>query len=75
MHNTKGISGLVYLEYWIHKGIEDNDKTEIKAAFLVLTFTAIKYVMIKQRKEESMLGSLNANSELPNNLIDNAMNQ
>ena len=75
IHNTNGISGLAYLEYWIHNGIEDNEKTAIKAAFLLEIFNPIKYVLIKQRKEHTRLGSLNANSLGPNNLIDNAINQ
>ena len=75
MHKTNGISGLAYLEYWIHNGIEDNEKTAIKAAFLFEIFNAIKYVLIKQSKEQTMLGSLKANSLVPNNLIDKAINQ
>ena len=31
--------------------------------------------LIKQRKEENILGSLRANSLFPNNFIDNAINQ
>ena len=75
IHNTNGRSGLAYLEYWIHNGIDEREKTEINADFLFVIFNAIKYELIKQRKEERILGSLSASSLFPNNLIDNAMNQ
>ena len=79
MHNkiqsTNGISGLAYLEYWIHKGIEDRDNREIYAHFLFEIFTVIKYKTNKQIKEESILGNLIDNSLFPNNLIANAVSQ
>jgi len=75
MHNTKGKSGLAYLEYLIHNGIVDSENNEINAAFLFVIFNAIKYEMNKQRKEDRMLGSLRASSLFPNNLIDSAINQ
>ena len=42
MHNTKGISGLAYLEYLIHIGIDESENTESKADFLFVIFNAIK---------------------------------
>ena len=62
IHNTNGKSGLAYLEYWIHNGIEDNETIEINADFLLEIFTAIKYEITKQINEERTLGSLRANS-------------
>ena len=62
IHNTNGKSGLAYLEYWIHNGIEDNETIEINADFLLEIFTAIKYEITKQTNEERTLGSLRANS-------------
>ena len=73
--NKNGKSGLAYLEYWIHNGIDESENTEIKADFLFVIFNAIKYELIKQRKEDRILGSLRASSLFPNNLIDNAINQ
>ena len=70
-----GKSGLAYLEYCIHNGIVESENTEINADFLFVIFNAIKYELIKQRKEERILGSLRASSLFPNNLIDNAINQ
>tara|TARA_B100000579_G_C22497767_1_gene695500 strand:- start:25 stop:264 length:240 start_codon:yes stop_codon:yes gene_type:complete len=75
IHNTNGISGLAYLEYWIHNGIDDSENIDINAVFLSETFITIKYEINKQIKEDRMLGSLRANSLFPNNLIDNAINQ
>ena len=75
MHNTNGISGLAYLEYLIHKGIDESENKEINADFLFVIFNAIKYELIKQRKEERILGSLRASSLVPKNLIDNDINQ
>ena len=75
IHNTNGISGLAYLEYWIHNGIEESENKEINADFLSVIFTAIKYELIKQRNEEMILGILRASSLLPNNLMANAINQ
>ena len=75
IHNTNGISGLAYLEYWIHNGIDESENKEINADLLFVVFNAIKYEVIKQRKEERILGSLRASSLFPNNLIDNAINQ
>ena len=62
IHNTNGKSGLAYLEYWIHNGIEDNETIEIIADFLLEIFTAIKYEITKQINEERTLGSLRGNS-------------
>tara|TARA_Y100001968_G_scaffold32899_1_gene25337 strand:+ start:1577 stop:1840 length:264 start_codon:yes stop_codon:yes gene_type:complete len=75
IHNTNGKSGLAYLEYCNHNGIVESEKTEINADFLFVIVNAIKYELIKQRKEERILGSLRASSLFPNNLIDNAINQ
>ena len=75
MHNTNGISGLAYLEYWIHNGIEESENIAINADFLFEIFNAIKYVMNKQRKEDKKLGNLRASSLFPNSLIDRAINQ
>ena len=75
IHNTNKISGLAYLEYWIHNGIDESENKEINADLLLVIFNAIKYEVIKQRKEEIILGSLRASSLFPNNLIDNAINQ
>ena len=62
IHNTNGKSGLAYLEYWIHNGIEDNETIDINADFLLEIFTAIKYEITKQINEERTLGSLRGNS-------------
>ena len=75
IHNTNGISGLAYLEYWIHRGIDESENKEINADFLSVIFNAIKYELIKQRNEEMILGILRASSLLPNNLMANAINQ
>ena len=75
IHKTNGISGLAYLEYWIHKGIDDSANIDINADFLFEIFIAIRYEINKQRKEDKILGSLRANSLFPNNLIDKAVNQ
>ena len=75
IQNTKGKSGLAYREYWIHNGIDERENREIRAIFLFVIFNAIKYELIKQRKEEIILGSLRASSVFPNSLIDNAINQ
>ena len=42
MHNTNTKSGLAYLEYWIHNGIDESENTEINADFLFVIFNAIK---------------------------------
>ena len=75
IHKTNGRSGLVYLEYWIHNGIEDRENNDINAEFLFEIFKAIKYEISKQTKEDKMLDSLNESSLFPNNLIDKAINQ
>ena len=75
IQSTNGRSGLAYLEYWIHNGIDESENKEINAVLLFVVFNAIKYEVIKQRKEERILGSLTASSLFPNNLIDNAINQ
>ena len=75
IQRTNGKSGLAYLEYWIHNGIDESENKEINADLLFVVFNAIKYEVIKQRKEERILGSLRASSLFPNNLIDNAINQ
>ena len=75
IHNTKGRSGLAYLEYWIHNGIDESENTEINADFLFVIFKAIKYELIKQSKDEKILGSLRASSLFPKTLIDKAINQ
>ena len=72
---TNRISGLAYLEYWIHNGIDESENKEINADFLSVIFNAIMYEIIKQRKEERILGSLRASSLFPNKRIDNAINQ
>ena len=75
IQKTNGKSGLAYLEYWIHNGIDESAKTEINADFLFVIFNAIKNELIKQKKEERILGSLRASSLFPNNLMDKAINQ
>ena len=75
IHNTNEISGLAYLEYWIHNGIDDSENKDTRAAFLFEIFKAIKYVAIKHKKVDSILGSLRASSLFPNNLIDKAISQ
>ena len=75
IHKTNGRSGLAYLEYWIHNGIDDKENKDINADCLFDNFIAIKYDINRQRKEATILGSLRANSLLPNDLIDKAINQ
>ncbi len=75
IHNTNEISGLAYLEYWIHNGIDDKENKDTRATFLFEIFKAIKYVVTKQKNEEIILGSLRASSLFPNNLIDKAISQ
>ena len=75
IHSTNKISGLEYLEYWIHNGIEESEKTDINADFLFVISNAIRYEINKQIKEAKILGSLRASSLFPNNFIDKAINQ
>ena len=75
MQRTKSTSGLAYLEYCTHNGIDESEKTDIKAEFLFETFNEIKYEINKQTNEARILGSLRNNSLFPNNLIDKAINQ
>ena len=75
IHNTNKISGLAYLEYLIHNGIDESENTDINAAFLFEILTAVRYVRNKHTKEAKILGSLRAISLLPNNFIDKAINQ
>ena len=42
MHKTNNISGLAYLEYLIHKGIEEREKIAIKEDDLLEILNEIK---------------------------------
>ena len=75
IHNTNKISGLAYLEYLIHNGIDESENTDINAVFLFEIFKAIRYEINKQIKEAKILGSRRANSLFPNNFIDKAIIQ
>ena len=41
--NINNVSGLAYLLYWIHKGIEAKDRQAIKTEVLEINFNPMKY--------------------------------
>ena len=75
MQSTKGISGLAYLEYWTHNGIEERETIDINAVLFDEISDVIKKQIDKHINDERTLGNLNENSLLPNNLMAKAINQ
>ena len=75
VHVTNAISGLAYLEYWIHNGIDISEITAINADLLLISSLVIKYTSRTLIREQIKLGNLTDSSLDPKSLIAKAINQ